>query len=194
MSYFFINNLFDNIFSNNLSDELLSVIYRCLENEIKNVSGPEKFLENSNLQILFEGLIVNPRIKYFFHLILTPIINKIENRYYEKCFINIFDIIDDYNKNIEQFNDNEIFYNQNIQEKINKKFNDIYMRDISKNDLQNLYEKEEDIFIKEYIKKQIDLYQINNNLYSNSKLRDEINKSKNSDKIFLLYKHFFFNN
>ena len=191
LSYFFINNLFDNIFSNNLSDELLSVIYRCLENEIKNVSGPEKFLENSNLQILFEGLIVNPRIKYFFHLILTPIINKIENRYYEKCFINIFDIIDDYNKNIEQFNDNEIFYNQNIQEKINKKFNDIYMRDISKNDLQNLYEKEEDIFIKEYIKKQIDLYQINNNLYSNSKLRDEINKSKNSDKIFLLYKHFF---
>ena len=100
LSYFFINNLFDNIFSNNLSDELLSVIYRCLENEIKNVSGPEKFLENSNLQILFEGLIVNPRIKYFFHLILTPIINKIENRFYEKCFINIFDIIDDYNKNI----------------------------------------------------------------------------------------------
>jgi hypothetical protein len=40
LSYFFINNLFENIFSNNFSDELLSVIYRCLENEINNISGP----------------------------------------------------------------------------------------------------------------------------------------------------------
>ena len=191
LSYFFINNLFENIFSNNFSDELLSVIYRCLENEINNISGPENFLENSNLKILFEGLIINPRIKYFFHLILTPIIEKIENKFHEKLFINIFEIINDFENNIEQYNDNTIFSENNNQEKVNKEFNDKYMSDLSKNDLQNLYEQEKDLFIKEYIKKQIDLYQINNNLYSNSKLIDEIKKSKNSHKIFLIYKNIF---
>ena len=136
-------------------------------------------------------MIVNPRIKYFIHLILFPIIEKIENKFYEKWYINIFEIINDLDNKKLQYNDKYIFSEKNEQEKINKEFNDKYLSGLSKDDLQNLYEKENDLFIKEYIKKQINLYQIKSNLYSNSKLRDEIKKSKDSHKIFLFYKHIF---
>ena len=190
IAFFLTNNLFDNIFLNDLSDELLCIIYRCLENEINTISGPQFFLEDSNLKILFDALSKNPQIKYFFHLILSPIIEKIENKSHERFFLNINEIIDEYNNNKEKYIYSNIFSQNNIEKK-NKEFIEKYFTDISKKDLENLIQNTNDLFIKEYIQKQIDLYEINENLYSCSHINDEINKLNNSKNIFLLYKHIF---
>ena len=190
ISFFFTNNLFDNIFLNDLSDELLCIIYRCLEKEINTISGPQFFLEDSNVKILFDALSKNPQIKYFFHLILSPIIEKIENKNQEKFLLNINEIIDEYNNNKENYFYSNIFSQKNIENK-NKEFIDKYFKDISKKDLKNLIENTNDIFIKEYIQKQIDLYELNENLYSYSHINEELNKLNNSKDIFLLYKHIF---
>ena len=190
ISFFFTNNLFDNIFLNDLSDELLCIIYRCLEKEINTISGPQFFLEDSNVKILFDALSKNPQIKYFFHLILSPIIEKIENKNQEKFLLNINEIIDEYNNNKENYFYSNIFSQKNIENK-NKEFIDKYFKDISKKDLKNLIENTNDIFIKEYIQKQIDLYELNENLYSYSHINEELNKLNNSKDIFLLYKYIF---
>ena len=147
-------------------------------------------MENTNLKILFDALSKNTQIKYFFHLILSPIIEKIENKNHEKFYLNINEIIDEYNNNIENNFYNYIFSEKNIENK-KKEFNDKYLSDLSKKELENLIEKTNDIFIKEYIQKQIDLYEKNENLYSNSQIIEEINKEKNSKNIFLLYRYIF---
>ena len=144
ISYFLTNNLYDNIFLNDLSDELLCIIYRCLENEINTISNPQLFLENTNLKILFDALSKNTQIKYFFHLILSPIIEKIENKNHEKFYLNINEIIDEYNNNIENNFYNYIFSEKNIENK-KKEFNDKYLSDLSKKELENLIEKKNDI-------------------------------------------------
>ena len=191
ISYFLMNNLFDDIFNNNLTDELLSIIFRTLEKEINDSFSHENFLENSKCRILLEGLFYNPQIKYFFHLILSPIIEKIENKNYDKWILNINDIIIDLNNNLDKYEEKGIFSERNNQENKNKEFNEKYFNDVTKNYLEDLLEKTNDNFSKEYIKKQIELYESNYNLYSNNKLIEEIKKSKYPNKIFLLYKQKF---
>ena len=191
ISYFLMNNLFDDIFNNNLTDELLSIIYRCLEKEINDSFSHENFLENSKCRILLEGLFNNPKIKYFFHLILSSIIEKIENKNYDKWILNINDIIIDLNNNLDKYEEKGIFSERNNQENKNKEFNEKYLNDVTKNYLEDLLEKTNDNFSKEYIEKQIELYESNYNIYSNNKLIEEIKKSKYPNKSFLLYKQKF---
>ena len=191
ISNFLMNNLFDDIFNNHLTDELLSIIFRCLEKEINEISGPEKFLENSKCRILFEGLFNNPKIKYFFHLIVSPIVENIENKNYDKWILNINEIINDLNNNLNEYEAKGIFSEKNNQEQKNKEFNEKYFSDVTKNYLEDLLEKTNDDFSKEYIKKQIELYESNENIYSNNKLTEEIKNAKDSNKIFILYKQTF---
>ena len=133
-----MNNLFDDIFNYHLTDELLSIIFRCLEKEINDISGPENFLENSKCRILFEGLFNNPKIKYFFHLILSPIVENIENKNYDKWILNINEIINDLNKNLNEYEAKGIFSEKNNQEEKNKEFNEKYFSDVTKNYLEDL--------------------------------------------------------
>ena len=186
ISSLIMNNLYNDIFSDKPSDELLSLIYRFLQNEINNIKDSESFLENSSCKFLFEGLFNNAEIKFFFNNLLKTIVDDIEKKYYfEKWNLNISELKHNLEINKNLYITNGIFNNLNTNEF------DKYIKDISKNDLEDLLNKTEDEFIKEYISKQINLYNTDEKLYSNSKLKEEIQNQKMKDDIFKLYQHIF---
>ena len=186
ISSLIMNNLYNDIFSDKPSDELLSLIYRFLQNEINNIKDSESFLENSSCKFLFEGLFNNAEIKFFFNNLLKTIVDDIEKKhYFEKWNLNISELKHNLEINKNLYITNGIFNNLN-----NDEF-DKYIKDISKKDLEDLLNKTEDEFIKEYISKQINLYNTDEKLYSNSKLKEEIQNQKMKDDIFKLYQHIF---
>ena len=187
ISSLIMNNFYYDIFSDKPSDELLSLIYRFLENEINDIKDSGAFLENSSCRFLFEGLFNNPEIIFFFNNLLKTIVHDIENKYYfEKWNLNISELKKHLEINRNLYINNGIF-NENSN---NNEF-DKYIKDISKKDLEDLLNKTEDEFIKEYISKQINLYNTDEQLYSNSKLKQEIQNQKMNDEIFSLYQHIF---
>jgi hypothetical protein len=187
ISSFIINNFYYDIFSDKPSDELLCLIYRFLKNEINNIKESESFLENSSCRFLFEGLFNNPEIKFFFNNLLKTIVDEIEiKNSFEKWNLNISDLKLNLETNQIIIINNGIF-NRNSN---NNEF-DKYINDISKKDLEDLLNKTEDEFIKAYISKQINLYDTDEKIYSNSKLKEEIQNQKMKDEIFLSYQHIF---
>jgi hypothetical protein len=83
----FLNEYFyENILSSNyLEDEYLSLLYRLLKIEINSFKGNsiqfyETFLNENKVGIILEGLIKKIDIKFYFNIILKPIIEHLENK------------------------------------------------------------------------------------------------------------------
>ena len=83
----FLNEYFyENILSSNyLEDEYLSLLYRLLKIEINSFKGNsiqfyETFLNENKTGIILEGLIKKIDIKFYFNIILKPIIEHLENK------------------------------------------------------------------------------------------------------------------
>ena len=112
ISSFIINNFYDNIFSDKPSDELLTIIFKFLENEINNISQPENFLENTSCRFLLEGLFKNPEIKFFFNNLITPIVEEIEENSCEKWFLSISEIKLDLDENKNLYISKGIIHNE----------------------------------------------------------------------------------
>ena len=190
ISSFIINNFYDNIFSDKPSDELLTIIFKFLENEINNISQPENFLENTSCRFLLEGLFKNPEIKFFFNNLLTPIVEEIEENSCEKWFLSISEIKLDLEENKNLYISKGIIHNE-LKDNNTKNEFEKYIFNISKSDLEALLNKTEDDFIKEYIQKQINLFEKDETLYSNNNFMEDITKQKMKDEIFLLYNQIF---
>ena len=190
ISSFIINNFYDNIFSDKPSDELLTIIFKFLENEINNITQPENFLENTSCRFLLEGLIKNPEIKFFFNNLLTPIVEEIEENSCEKWFLSISEIKLDLDENKNLYISKGIIHNE-LKDNNTKNEFEKYIFNISKSDLEALLNKTEDDFIKEYIQKQINLFEKDETLYSNNNFMEDITKQKMKDEIFLLYNQIF---
>ena len=82
----FLNEYFyENILSSNyLEDEYLSLLYRLLKVEINSFKGNSiQFFDvflNEKIGIILEGLIKKIDIKFYFNIILKPIIEHLENK------------------------------------------------------------------------------------------------------------------
>ena len=190
ISSFIINNFYDNIFSDKPSDELLTIIFKFLENEINNISQPENFLENTSCRFLLEGLFKNPEIKFFFNNLLTPIVEEIEENSCEKWFLSISEIKLDLEENKNLYISKGIIHNE-LKDNNTKNEFEKYIFNINKSDLEALLNKTEDDFIKEYIQKQINLFEKDEKLYSNNNFMEDITKQKMKDEIFLFYNQIF---
>ena len=190
ISSFIINNFYDNIFSDKPSDELLTIIFKFLENEINNITQPENFLENTSCRFLLEGLIKNPEIKFFFNNLLTPIVEEIEENSCEKWFLSISEIKLDLDENKNLYISKGIIHNE-LKDNNTKNEFEKYIFNINKSDLEALLNKTEDDFIKEYIQKQINLFEKDEKLYSNNNFMEDITKQKMKDEIFLFYNQIF---
>ena len=83
----FLNEYFyENILSSNyLEDEYLSLLYRLLKIEINSLKGNsvqsfEMFLNENKIGIILEGLIKKIDIKFYFNIILKPLVEHLENK------------------------------------------------------------------------------------------------------------------
>ena len=190
ISSFIINNFYDNIFSDKPSDELLTIIFKFLENEINHIPQPENFLENTSCRFLLEGLFKNPEIKFFFNNLLTPIVEEIEENSCEKWFLSISEIKLDLEENKNLYISKGIIHNE-LKDNNTKNEFEKYIFNINKSDLEALLNKTEDDFIKEYIQKQINLFEKDEKLYSNNNFMEDITKQKMKDEIFLFYNQIF---
>jgi len=83
----FLNEYFyENILSSNyLEDEYLSLLYRLLKIEINSLKGNaiqslEMFLNDNKIGLILEGLIKKIDIKFYFNIILKPLVEHLENK------------------------------------------------------------------------------------------------------------------
>ena len=135
LNIFFMHNFYVDLFSNSFHfpNELYYIIQNLLNDIIIKVNKISDFsiiFQESNLYYLLEGLILNDKIRSFFYLILSDIIEQYENS--EESFqILLFKVnqIDEYFKikkaalNENNFKKSEI---EKIQKRENKILNKIY--------------------------------------------------------------------
>ena len=92
LNYFFMQNFYIDLFSNSneFSNELYYIINKLINDFIKDLKKLEEFdnsFNKSNLACLLDGLILNNKIRSFFNLILSDIIEQYENSEQSKQII-----------------------------------------------------------------------------------------------------------
>ena len=208
------NNFYENILSPSyIEDEYLALITRNLRQEINNLkqsNEPYSFLNNVIGNIL-EGLILKKDIQSYFNLIFKNIVEKIENGTDNRVWnFDVFSISNLIAKNKNEIKkDNSNLKNKNLNQSLNNSSTDTidlsfqrenekekdfennfvnkYIPDMTKKDLINLLDKQQNENIKTYLLKQLNDLRNDENLYSNSNFIYQVYKSEDSGKILNYY-------
>ena len=217
LSKLLINNFYENILSPSyIEDELLSLIGRSLREEIKklnNSNQTENFL-NSIIGNILEGLILKKDIQSFFYMILKGLVEKLESGNENRCWnfnvSSITEVIENFKKEMKKDNSKSkiikgtqnlsnssidtidlSFQSQNQSEKekdnIENNFINKYIPDMSKKDLILVLQNEKDEETKNYILKQLNEFNNDDNLYSNTIFISQVYSSNEPTKVLGIY-------
>ena len=240
LNILFTQNFYIDIFSNSdeFPKELYYIIYKLINDlilDLKQISDYSPIFQESNLAYLLDGIILNNKIRSFFNLILSDIIEQYENSEENKqilmfqidCIKKFFDnqehflVSHDSEKNEvvklrkrqntifnkiyrmklpniqNEIPMNESFFEFDYDELTDKDYknNEIfarkYLQEINKNDILELFNKEKNELMKNYISNQLSLMESDINIYSNKKFLEKIQKEEMSVKILYFYQRSF---
>ena len=171
LNIFFMNNFYNDLFtdSNELPYELYYIIQKLFNDilsGIKKISEYSEAFEKSNLAYLLDGIILNGRIRNFFNLILTDIIEQYENSE-ESNQILLFRVEDIKNFLTEQ------------EEKIKKEYLN------SKNTEINMRKRQDTLLSKIYRMKYHNYTTVSNkNTHDDFNFNDNIDKDIKNNEVF----------
>ena len=194
---FVAHNLYDKLFSSsNNEEQLIYIISLLLKDEINSLKNEEieynKFLHNSPCDNILKQLIHKKEVLYYFKETLVEIVKKVEIDTSSNPILfkleNILKRLEKCDNIITNDSDKEIL--KENKEKINKKinlFNQIYLINITTEELKNKFSTPQSKEIKDYLENKLNDIQKKSNIYSTDNLISNIFKFKNSQKIFLYY-------
>ena len=194
---FITNNLYENYFSSNgkKEEQLLYIISLLLKEEINNFQSKEptsfEFLVESPASCIFKELIYKKDVIKFFNTILIDIIKEIETiNSQDKITFDLNEINDIIQKRKSSKENKKDLIN-----KLDKKENtlNIFFCPLNRTDLKDKYSKSEDKDLKNFLKKKIDLCELNPSLFSNEKIFEKISNFniENSKEISSYYRQSF---
>ena len=218
MAIFVSDFFYENIFSQKTIDnELLFMLYRTLENEIKTLKNPNKpylFLNNSINYFLIKKLIQKDDVQEYFRLIIKNIAEEVDSEKYEHFFSfesNILKALLKEKKNRKKYEEKDSKDNDfkkananrdSIFEAQTKKKEDIpeemkdseffvtYIPDCDRKALENAKEKINDPNMKSYIDKQLQMIQSAGNdfLFANKLFLNELYSEEEPTDLLEVYK------
>ena len=143
-SNLFIDNFFENLLVsvNNVEDELLSLIYRALNDEFSSISSLsdfDKFLKNSKCGYLLNEIVNKYEVRLFFQNTLKPIISQLIIKRNEKWSFNIELIKNFINENSEEKDGTTIYEKEqkNIFNTLRNNFYKNYLSSLDDKYLEN---------------------------------------------------------
>ena len=187
-----MDNLFENILNvNNVEDELLTLIWRALNDEFKNINAIEDydfFLRNSKCNFLFKGILKKYETRQCFHDIVEIMINEFIIKRKEKWAFDILKI-KECMLNFEfelggSFVDNE---NQKQIKKDKSDFFKKYLCALDYNILEKYKNECDKEIIKEYCDRQLNLKATKYQFINSSFLIDHMFNDEQSELILNYY-------
>ena len=193
-SNLFIDNFFENLLVsvNNVEDELLSLIYRALNDEFSSISSLsdfDKFLKNSKCGYLLNEIVNKYEVRLFFQNTLKPIISQLIIKRNEKWSFNIELIKNFINENSEEKDGTTIYEKEqkNIFNTLRNNFYKNYLSSLDDKYLENYKNQCENNIIIEYCNKQLKENDSNKKFVSSSHFIELIYKEENAEEILNLY-------
>ena len=193
-SNLFIDNFFENLLVsvNNVEDELLSLIYRALNDEFSSISSLsdfDKFLKNSKCGYLLNEIVNKYEVRLFFQNTLKPIISQLIIKRNEKWSFNIELIKNFINENSEEKDGTTIYEKEqkNIFNTLRNNFYKNYLSSLDDKYLENYKNQCENNIIIEYCNKQLNENDSNKKFVSSSHFIELIYKEDNAEEILNFY-------
>ena len=191
-SNLFMDNFFEDILKvNSVEDELLTLIWRALNqefNSINSLNNIDIFLRNSKCFYLLKGINNKYEIRQFFHDIIQKVINEFAMRRNETWRFDIKSIKD----SITSIDDSikETLYYQEKQKQKQKDSNVFYRQyfyDLSIKGLEEYRNKCGNRIIEEYCNRQLNIKDKNKQYISSSLLIEEMYNYDSSEEILSSY-------
>ncbi len=191
-SNLFMDNFFENILNvNNVEDELLTLLWRALNDEFKHISTIEDydfFLSDSKFNSLLNGILQKYETRHCFHDIVEIMINEFIIKRKEKWAFEILKI-KEYILNFD-FDLGGSFIDKELKKQIQKDKNDFYKKYLCLLDYKTLekYKNEcDNEIIKEYCNRQLNQKATKYQFINSSFLIDQMFKDEESELILQYY-------
>ena len=219
LAHLVMNNFYENILSSDfIQNNLIYVITILLKEEIDGLSNVEqkmKFLENTCCGYLLEELRKKMDVQIFFKNIIADSIENLERKCSDlKLSFNVKEIAINYKKEFKSKKTNDIIKNddiylnsslENIEESNNYRnrkiikseqinFNSKYIPLLNKVSFENYIEKnkiDKEKSMYNLYSFQLNNLKINQILYTNQQLINNLNEYKESEKLLYIYQHNF---